>query len=209
MPDEVKDMPGAVAQSALQIAPRPAFDPFQFEQTAAAQIGQGAFQTQLFDIDIQLRQVGVARAGEHAQYAQRRLDEQRLAGLGQVDITHQGRLLRQADIFALPGVVEQFPGQGGQLRGADMQAQAQPFALSSGLRQADIVARTHFAHQQRLEQSAAELLHGVFFGCGRTAFAQHTEQGNLEFILVAFQGDFVEGKLQSGARLARRRAQHR
>jgi len=102
MADEVKHMPGSTAQHALQVAPRLARQPMQFNQAILLQPRQGALYPLLFLFDIQTKQV--AGTGDHAQHAQWRLNQQGLGRLRQLEIAHNRRVGRQADEFPPPGI---------------------------------------------------------------------------------------------------------
>ena len=174
--DEVEDVPGAGPHRLLQGLPGLPLQPHQLHQPPAPQGVDRALHALALAGDVQGRQAG--RAGHQAQDPQRRGDGQGAHGLGQIEVAHQGRALGEADVVPPAGVEEELPGQRGQRRVADLQAQAQPLARLVGQLPADVVAGQGGAGEQELEQGPAEVLdRPLLRGPGHAAGAGRSRAG--------------------------------
>ncbi len=121
--DEMQDVYRLAQQPLLQGAEAGRGQPFQHELAVGHQPGQRVLDRLPLPLHVQRRQAG--GAGEHGQHPQGRLHQQGRARAGQGEVAQDGRLLAQADEVGLGRVVEGLPGQGGQLRGVLLEAQAQ------------------------------------------------------------------------------------
>src|SRR5579884_671849 len=155
-------MPGPAQKRLLQVHPRVARKPRYLYQTLCLQAGEGCFDALLFTRNIQIGDI--LRVGRHAQNGERGVDSQRLERLGNIEIAHNGGVVREAEILLMAGIVEELPGEGRQLWRLDAQFHSQTLALVSGDSTAYLVQDAYFSREQGCKQRLTELLYGLLTG---------------------------------------------
>ncbi len=159
--DEVEDVPVTGLHRPVQIPPRLALHPDQLDLARLDQVVDGLDHPSAFLLCVQRRQI--LWAGDHPQDPDGRLKGQGLDRPSHFEIADQRCLTQQGDVITLCLVVEEFPGQRGQLRGLQPQAQTQELALFPGRGQAAAVPAAHFGGKQRFEQDSPHPLCGLEF----------------------------------------------
>ena len=127
--DKMQNVYGFPEQAAAQPVQCGRFQPLQHQPAGRLQRGQGL--TQPVPLLLHIQPVHIRRTDQHSQHPQRRLHVQGLRfGQIQGQIAHNLCAFVQGQKAACPGVVEEFPGQGGQFGGAiQAQIEAQPVAV--------------------------------------------------------------------------------
>ena len=186
MPHEVNHVPRPAAHGPLPIAPRLPLPPDQFHHPLARQPGQRPFDALPFQVHVERLQVG--GAGDDAEHAQRCAHGQRRHRLPHIQVAHHRRLRREAEKIVVRGVVEKFPGQRGQPRVVQVQADAQVGVLRAGVVGAAPVVYQRLAGKEQVEEFAAKTLHGLLFGRQRLAPPPAgTQQRDLQILEAVLQ----------------------
>jgi hypothetical protein len=149
-------VPGAAPHSPLQVAPGLTLEPGQLYLPVRSQPPYGLFHEPLFVPHVELGKA--LRVGYYSEDSQRRRHHQPFDGMGYIKVAHQRCHGGEDEVVAIR-IVEKLPRQPRQLRRLDVQLHAQAPVLLSGLAQARLVARTHVADKERLEQDPTELLY--------------------------------------------------
>lgn len=120
MPDKVKNVPRSFKHGVLQGVRCLPLQPCDFDDAGFDQLLYGLGHQLLFTSNVELGEI--VGTGDHAEDAQRRLNDQRLLGPAQFQIADEGRFGGKTDVVALGFVVEILPRQRCQLRRLDAQA---------------------------------------------------------------------------------------
>jgi hypothetical protein len=151
--DEVENVPLPGLERPVEVAPALPLHPDQLDCAGVQQVVDGFDHPLLFLRGVKRGQVG--GAGDHSQNADRRRDSQRRSGAAHLQIAADWRLAQQVYVVAHVGVVEEFPGQLGQLWSFHPQAHPQTFALPASHFEATTIATTHFVVKKGFEECTA------------------------------------------------------
>ena len=155
--DEVEDVILTPPQAALQRRQRRLSEPFNGHQALRAKIGHRLLQLGPLPVCVQ-RWIAAGRR-DHRQDPDGRLHGQRTDALGEVEIANEWRLARENEEAVEGRIVEELPGQIGQLRrGSQVQAQPQSCAPLSRNIQTPAQTAPHLVAEGGLEQPPAEIL---------------------------------------------------
>jgi hypothetical protein len=154
--DEVEYVPVTSIQRRLQVPPRLTPDPVQLHAAGCLETDDRLRQPTALVIGIE--GVELIRSGDHGEDAQRRRHRHRPARLEDVDVPDERS--DQTEVVVTTGVVEELPGQRGQLRRIHAQPHAQRLALLGGLLTAGDELRPQFGRKHEIEEPAPELPNG-------------------------------------------------